>query len=229
MPNYSNTPSQPFTGRLPGPIAFGPRDLRPSSSTVPSVQARLQQHYGRQLAGVDGMRVVDEAMIPATARNELELLAEGDDVQGDGIFDQSATEPNIYPDAGVFASRANLPGYLARERFYQPSEVVDATTGRPVTYVPAGANSMDSAAQIAFIERGAYQPPRPVIQAQQDAPMPYEGTVNESVGRGRIGRSGAEFAMAGVQSTEMTAGYAALTAMMFLGLGYVAAMAVKGQ
>jgi len=133
--------------------------------------------YTRPLAGT-GIEVQDEKTDQGWAANELAVYAEKDDVQGDGIFDPPGTEPNIYPDAGVFAQRYDLPGYLARERMYQSSEVVDATTGRPVIYVNGGAVSMDSAAQVAFIERNLYGPIEPVVRRQRATAPPYKSTWN---------------------------------------------------
>ena len=74
-----------------------------------------------------------------TYPNELDLLAAADDVQGNGVFDPNGTHGNIHPDAGVFQDKQGIPGYLARERFYAPSEVIDVTSGQPVNYVPGGA------------------------------------------------------------------------------------------
>lgn len=121
--------------------------------------------YGRHLAGFGDVQ--DEAADNAPTLNELQLLEHMDDVSGNGVFDQPGARPNIYPDAGVFGGRYGLPGYIDREVSYKLSEVIDATTGRPVVYVPAGAVSMDSAAQVAHIERGMYEPPRPVLDSQR--------------------------------------------------------------
>ena len=54
--------------------------------------------------------------------NELDSLSAEDDVQGNGIFDANDTHGNIHPDDGVFSDRESLPGYVARERWFQPSE-----------------------------------------------------------------------------------------------------------
>lgn len=195
---YDSSATQPFTGRLPGLTAVGPSNLRYTSSTSPHFQAHLQESRGRQLAGLPGTRVADEQSVPAYATNELELLSEDDDAQGSGIFDPFATEPNIYPDAGVLASRYSLPGYLARERMYEPSEIVDATTGRPVTYVNGGAVALDTAAQIAAIERGAYRYPEPLLRASEAGSMPDEGTSLDMQAPMPIPGTSAEFAFAGL-------------------------------
>jgi hypothetical protein len=92
------------------------------------------------------------------------------------VFDAPGTGPNNYADAGCLADRFSKPGYLARERMFAQSEVRDATTGRPVVYVNGGAVAMDSAAQIAFIERGLYAPPVPVLDQAAHTYIPFADT-----------------------------------------------------
>lgn len=181
-PQYPHYPPQPYTGTLPSMKAVGPSDLRYSSGTASYYQNQIDASHGRRLAGL-GASVQDEKAEPGWALNELRLMQEQDDVQNDGIFDPPGGKgpehgKNIYPDAGVFAGRFDLPGYLARERLYAPSQVIDATTGRPVVYVNGGAVSMDTAAQVAFIERGMYAPPKPVMTAEAMRRMPSKSTVN---------------------------------------------------
>lgn len=171
MPHYPNYPSQPFTGDLPTMAQVGPSDTRYSSGTASRYAAPFDRRYGRRLAGTD-MDVEDESADSAFATNELALLAEMDDIQDNGIFDPPGTHPNIHPDAGIMAARYSLPGYHAREIPFAKSEVVDATTGRRVVGVPSGAVSLDSAAQIAFIEQGLYKYPTPVVNGQSTRPMP---------------------------------------------------------
>jgi hypothetical protein len=176
MPTYPNYPTLPFTGNPPGLVSAGPRDLRASSSTAPYYQQRIDRMYGRHLAGFG--EVQDEAADSGFALNELRLMAQADDVSGNGVFDPPGTKPNLYRDAGVFAGRYGIPGYIDRERSYKLSEVVDATTGRPVVYVPSGAVSIDSAAQVAYVERGQYDPPRPLMSAMRAHRLPERSTVN---------------------------------------------------
>jgi len=168
---YPNYPSQPYTGDLPSMVAVGPSDTRYSSNASPHYEAPFDRRYGRRLAGID-VEVSDESAEPGWAINELNALAELDDIQSNGVFDPPGTHPNVHPDAGVFAARYSLPGYHAREVPFSKSEVVDATTGRRVVGVPSGAVSLDSAAQIAFIEQGRYSTPRNVVRWQSAAPMP---------------------------------------------------------
>lgn len=175
-PNYPQYPSTILTGDLPSPAAMGPWDMYPSSSTAPYYQRRLDSMYGRHLAGAEKPVGSDEE--PAYALNELKLMAEMDDTQGAGVFDPPGSRPNIYPDAGILASAYSLPGYLARERMYAPSEVVDSNTGRRVVYVNGGTVSMDSTAQIAFLEGGRYAPPRPYLNQYSERDTPMESTVN---------------------------------------------------
>lgn len=170
---YPHHYPQPTGGRLGPP---GSPDLRPGQGPSPFYQAQIDQQYGRRLAGIG--EVQDEAAQPAWAANELEYMAEMDDVQGNGVFDPPGAHPNIHPSAGVFAARYSLPGYDARERPFSMSEVRDVTTGRPIRVVPGGAVAMDSAAQIAFIEGGLYDPPQPIINDVTAANTPDVSTVN---------------------------------------------------
>ena len=132
--------------------------------------------YGRHLAGAEKPVGSDEE--PAYALNELRLMTEMDDVSGNGLFDPPSTRPNIYPDAGIMSSAYALPGYLARDRMYAPSEVIDANTGRPIQYVNGGTVSMDSTAEIAFMEAGAYPKPQSYLDMYSEEMMPGESTVN---------------------------------------------------
>ena len=185
---YPYHDSQPFTGQPPGmvsPVNMA-SDLRYSGGTGPYYQERLMASHGRQLAGL-GEVARPEHTEPAYATNELMLLAEMDDVQANGIFDPpgngssaaaQGSGPNIHPDAGILSARYDLPGYLARERMYAPSEVRDVTTGRPIIPVLNSPVSFDTSAQIAFIERGQYGVPQPVVDRMQSYEMPAEQTVN---------------------------------------------------
>jgi len=164
-PRYPLYPSQPNAGNLPCMKAMGPPDLRPSSSTAPYFKRKINAAHGRNLAGL-GSTSMD--MEPAYAYNELKVLDEMDDVQGNGIFDPYGAQKNIHPGAGVFATNYNLPGYQARERPYGFSEERDVTTGRPIRVVPGGAVANDSAAQIAFLEKGLYPRPSPMLSLAKD-------------------------------------------------------------
>jgi hypothetical protein len=178
---YPVYPSTILNGNLPNLAEMGPPDLRPTSSTAPYYQGRLDSMFGRHLAGADTQKQVGEDREPAYALNELRVMAEMDDTDGAGIFDAPESKPNNYPDAGVFATSWAWPGYLARERMYSPSEVLDSTTGRPIIPVNGGTVSMDSAAQIAFIESGRYNPPAPVMDQYSEIPVEDWSTVNVRV------------------------------------------------
>jgi hypothetical protein len=142
--------------------------------------------YGRNLAGIGAIASPDVTVQPdepqhtepAWADNELKVLAEMDDFVGNGVFDPPNSRPTTYADAGVFGGRMGLPGYIEREKSFRLSEVLDATTGRPVVYVPGGAVSMDSAAQVAYLENGRYPAPRPVLDSQSGGLVPMEDTFN---------------------------------------------------
>jgi len=176
-PNYPVFPSQPNAGTPPTLRESPAPDVLSSSSPAPYFQNQIDRAYGRNLAGTD-VEVQDEAAEPAAAQNELEYYAAMDDVQGDGIFDPPGTHPNIHPDAGVFAARFNLPGYHARELPYSMTEVLDVTTGRPIRAVPDGAISMDSGAQIAFLEQGLYRPQRSLYSTADLGPVGRRSIAN---------------------------------------------------
>jgi hypothetical protein len=160
---------------------MGPSDALPGggSAAAPYFKNKLLLQTARQLAGTN--ETVQDEPEPGYAWNELKLLAEADDVKCDGIFDPPGTQANIYPDAGILAARFGLPGYLARERMFAESEVIDATTGRPTIHVNAGAVSMDSVAQIAFLERNKYGPMSPVVRAGGARGTPPQSIVNVRV------------------------------------------------
>jgi hypothetical protein len=178
MQPYPRYPSQPYTGDLLSMVDAGASDARYTSGTSPTYAAPFDRRYGRRLAGMGqvggDIEVEDESADPGYASNELALLAEMDDIQANGIFDPPGTHPNIHPDAGVFAARFSLPGYHAREVPFSVTEVRDATTGRQVVAVPSGAVSLDTAAQIAFIEQGLYKTPENLVRWQQAQPMPFQ-------------------------------------------------------
>jgi hypothetical protein len=137
-PVYESTPI--FGGNLPSIDQIGPPDLRPSGMNPYYDMYRGAR--GRNIAGLgDNMQSADQGI--QNYPNELDLLAEADDVQGNGVFDPAGTQGNIHPDYGVFADHESLPGYLVRDQFYQPSQVIDGTTGEPVMYVPGGAVAID--------------------------------------------------------------------------------------
>jgi hypothetical protein len=174
---YPSYPSQPFTGNLLTGKQGGPPDARFTSITAPAYQSAIDNRYGRQLAG-DEMQDQTQSPDNAFAVNELAMLRELDDVQGDGIFDPPGTHPNIYPDAGSLAARFALPGYHVREIPFKYSEVRDATTGRPIIPVPNGAVSLDTPAKMAQLEKFQYAPPQPVVWSNRGGSVRDESIVN---------------------------------------------------
>jgi len=216
---YPSYPRQPFTGNLLTGKQGGPHDARFTSLTAPAYQSAIDQRYGRQLAGDDNVQDQTQSPDNAFAVNELAILRELDDVQGDGIFDPPGTHPNIYADAGVFAGRASLPGYHVREIPFKYSEVRDATTGRPIIPVPNGAVSLDTPAKMAQLEKYQYAPPQPVVWSNRGGVVRDESIVNwaqnpepvQGIGRWGIG--------ADAPPVAPSAGKTALTV---LGLGLAA-------
>jgi hypothetical protein len=136
-PVYSSTPI--FGGSLPTIDEIGPPDVRPSGLN-PSYDV-YRGAWGRNIAGIGSTPSADEGI--RDYPGELLTLSEADDIQGNGVFDPHGTQGNIHPDYGVFADHASIPGYLVRDQFYEPSEVIDGTTGNPVMYVPGGAVAID--------------------------------------------------------------------------------------
>lgn len=84
--------------------------------------------------------------------NELDVLSEADDVQGNGVFDPNLTHGNVHPNEGVFADHQSLPGYIARDDFFTRSSVRNITQGGRVEYVPGGAVSFQQG-QLATLRR----------------------------------------------------------------------------
>lgn len=183
MARYPVFPTQIQGGAPPSMADMGPPDLYPSSNVAPSYQRRFDRMYGRNLAGYGELDLTQHSSDrteaePGTALNELLVMQELDDSAGSGIFDAPGTRPNIHPDAGIFSDRMALPGYVARDRMYTPSEVVSVTTGRPVTYVNAGAVAMDDAAKIAFIENNWGNAPNPVVNWMRSRRLAPRSTAN---------------------------------------------------
>lgn len=170
--------SQPNGGSVPSMVEMGPYDLLPGQhNPFYDVYSLSRGRYLGSLgqdasqptqappsadAGVkpeDYMSSVQRAM--KDYPNELDALTAEDDVQGNGIFDAPGTHGNIHPDEGIFADRESLPGYLARERFFEPSEVIDINTGEPVMYVPGNGFMLDPRTQWAVDQINLYEPGMP--------------------------------------------------------------------
>lgn len=165
MMQYPSYPTQPQSGGLPSPEAFGPGDLHPAGTNHHYDAYNLTR--GRYLGSLGQAPPSGPAQFPSADRNikdypnELDALAELDDVQGNGIFDAPGTHGNIHPEEGIFADRESLPGYLAREQFFAPSEVVDVNTGEPVMYVPGNAFMLDPRTQWMLDQVKLYEPGLP--------------------------------------------------------------------
>lgn len=147
-PVYTSTPI--FGGNLPTIDEDGPPDMRPSGMNPYYDSYRGAR--GRNFAGLGDDKMSADVGIKDYP-NELNMLAEADDVQGNGVFDPHGSHGNIHPDYGVFADHQNLPGYIVRDQFYQQSQVIDGTTGEPVMYVPSGAVAIDQAQADTIRER----------------------------------------------------------------------------
>jgi len=184
MMKYPVHPSQPNSGNVPA--YFGPMDTLPGQhNTIWDVWGQVG---GRTLGSLGSDTTpskpigegADASMddIPVYA-NELEVLPHLDDVVGNGIFDPEGTRPTIHPDAGVFASRYAQPGYLAREQFFKPSEVIDVNTGKPVVYVPGNAVHWDQRTADVLNTLQLYEPGMPTTGGRaaqaESTVIPHQG------------------------------------------------------
>lgn len=137
-------------GIQPEPYPYGPPDLRPSG-LGPGYSVYASAH-GRNLAGMDNSnfdRKNSEGI--ETYPNELNMLSQFDDVDGNGVFDPNDSHGNVHPEEGIFQDHVNLPGYIARDKFYAQSEVSDLTKPNGYTmYVPGGAVSFQQGQQRTF-------------------------------------------------------------------------------
>lgn len=154
-PSYPLYESQPmFGGSLPTIDQIGPPDMRPSA--LNPFYDIYRGAWGRSFAGLGASMDSADPGYRKGIRDypsELNILAAADDVQGNGVFDPPGTHGNVHADQGVFADHESLPGYIVRDRFYEPSQVIDGTTGEPVLYVPAGAVAIDQSQKDTIEER----------------------------------------------------------------------------
>lgn len=182
MMRYPAHPSQPNSGNLPDMKQMGPHDMHPSGHN-PYYDV-YQMSRGRYLGSI-GQTPAATSQPPPKADagdpeymssiqrgmkdypNELDSLADLDDVNGNGIFDAPGTHGNVHPDSGTFSDRQGLPGYVARERMFAPSEVLDVNTGKPVMYVPGNAFMMDPRTQWVMDELKLYEPGLPSTGGQR--------------------------------------------------------------
>lgn len=185
MPSYPIYPTQITGGNLPSMRQMGPPDLRASSSTAPFYQGKFDKMYGRHLAGVgfgDVPAVVaDEQTEHGWAVNEVQTMEAMDDVQASGVFDPPGSRPNVNPDYGILAVRYSLPGFIAREKMFAPSEVRDVTNGEQVVHVPAGWTVADDASKIAFVQNRFYQPQPSVLNWSKQSPVNRKQTQDATI------------------------------------------------
>lgn len=160
--------------------------------------------------------------------NELAALAEEDDVQGNGIFDPAGSQPNLHPDEGVFGDRKSIPGYMAREQMFAPSEVLDVNTGKPVMYVPGNAFMLDPRTAHQLREESLYYPGLtttggqgvpsvPTVQPRQPGPVVPPSWPMQGVGQDNGEAAG------GMSRNQMLI----TAAVGGLALGVVAGMVMK--
>lgn len=192
------TPRQPFTGTPPD--FFGAQDWAPGQQNP--LQDVYHQSHGRALGDSDAVGAPDaynaDGAINAEEQvypNELNVASALDDVVGNGIFDPANSQPQLHPDAGVFASHASQPGYLARERMFAPSEVLDINTGEPTVFTPANATYLDPRTPAVLKDRNLYEPGwpstggRPATAASTWIPM-GPGQAISGVEAGQVAHGG---------------------------------------
>lgn len=182
-------PPQPISGKVPD--WFGAPDWAPGEHNP--MKDVYHQSHGRALGDSDSVTRPDphnaDGAITAEERiypNELNLLSELDDISGNGIFDPANTQAQIHPDAGVFASHASQPGYLARERPFMASEVLDINTGKQTVYTPANAFYLDPRTPNVLQDLKLYEPGMPNTGGVQ---APYASTWIPDTGAQAIGET----------------------------------------
>lgn len=228
LARYPVSVTQPYSGD-PFPYDQGPPDALPSASYVePYLMTK-----GRYLGGIGHDPGAQRApMLPGNAPtadgpdhrdypNELEMLAHMDDVQGNGVFDPPGAHPNIHPDSGVFGDRESLPGYIAREESFVPSEVLDITSGNRVMYIPGNSFMLDPRTDQTLAARSLYLPGMPRTGGE---PLRHRSIVIPNDGAWPVGAS--EVPAEPASSGQMFA----MAAFAGLAIGLVAGlMAKKGR
>lgn len=137
-------------GIIPLSPPFGPPDLRPSG-LGPGYSTYASAH-GRNLAGMNNFDQKNSEGIESYP-NELNLLAQSDDVNGNGVFDPNDTHGNVHPEDGIFQDHLSLPGDVARSRSFAKGEVQDLTKRDGFTmYVPGGAVSFQGGQERTYNE-----------------------------------------------------------------------------
>lgn len=163
---------------------YVPPDMRPSG--LGPGYSVYQSSHGRNLAGLGEINEMEDQPFDGansegieTYPNELDMLAAADDTAGNGVFDPNDTHGNIHPDVGVFQDHQSLPGYVARDQFYELSEVRDLTKpdGR-VMYVPGGAVSLQQGQQKALTEMDVFWEIPPGVSPFVPEGVPRQSTVD---------------------------------------------------
>ena len=114
-----------------------------------------------------------------TYPNELNKLSDFDDVDGNGVFDPNDSHGNIHPEDGIFQDHESIPGYIARDKFYTPSEVRDLTQPDGVTmYVPGGAVSFQQGQMETYQKNQLLWELPPSLSPVADQGTAIDSTVN---------------------------------------------------
>lgn len=229
--------AQKNAGDLPSLYDIGPHDLHPGQHNPEYDVYNMSR--GRYLGSL-GQTPTQQSQTPPSADagvhpteyqssvergmkdypNELDSLTAEDDVSGNGIFDAPDTHGNIHPDEGIFADRESLPGYVAREQWFKPSEVIDINTGEPVMFVPGNGFMLDPRTQWAVDQIQLYEPGMPSTGGQGveqvSTVQPYQPAWPV---RGPMGQAQAqETTTRGAMGAYVLAGVAGLSIGLLAGL-----------
>jgi len=127
--------SVPITGCPSAPL---PPDMRPGQFND-YYQRVLAMPYGRPLRGLGAVpNTPYHADTWAGADPAVDGANEADDSVGNGIFDGPGSPAVQHAGTGIFQARYAEPGWLYRERMAAAPTMLDARTGGPVQFRPAG-------------------------------------------------------------------------------------------
>lgn len=188
--NQLRPPYPVYQGSGVQPQPHTPPDLYPSG--LGPGYSVYSSTFGRNLAGDKDVNSFDAENAEGIQNypNELDALAVADDVQGNGVFDPNNTHGNIHPEDGVFNDHQSLPGYVARDGYYQLSEVRDLTyPGGNVVYVPGGAVSLQQGQQDTLTKNALFWKLPPGVSPVVPEGVPDLSTVDAPTATWPVGQT----------------------------------------
>jgi hypothetical protein len=138
-------------------------------------------------------------------------------VNGNGVFDPNASHGNVHANEGVFADHQSLPGYVARDHFYAPSEVEDLAGGGQVMYVPGGAVSFQQGQPETLRQQRLLWELPPSVKPFAPEPVPMQSTFLAPTAAQSIQGLGADAESSSTTKYLLLAGFLGICA----GAGYV--------